>query len=127
MMRSRLKRATEEMSDQVSVAVGLLVDLLEPVNIAFPIAVRCVFFPANGGLPTIASKPGFSRPKTSGNSISQWNGVTGRSPERSCSHGLGQRLTILHLAAGAQGTRPACSGQFVELRSSRALSLSAEK
>ena len=36
--------------------------------------------PRNGGFPTIASNPPFSRANTSGNSISQWNGVSGCSP-----------------------------------------------
>ncbi len=41
-----------------------------------------MFLPANGGLPTSASKPGFRRVNTSGNSISQWNGITAFRPAR---------------------------------------------
>ena len=70
-----------------------------------------VFLPAKGGLPTIASKPPFSRANTSGNSICQWNGGIGmrrqpsvprrtarrRQPNRSSRDGFAQ----------SSGTRPA--------------------
>src|SRR5262245_6554496 len=44
-----------------------------------------VFFPANGGFPTIASNPSRPPPKTSGNSTSQWNGRRGSCIESSLS------------------------------------------
>ena len=69
------ERAAEEVRDEIGIAVRALVQRLQPRQIAlarWPAMI--VFLPANGGLPTIASKPGFSRAKTSGNSISQWNG-----------------------------------------------------
>ena len=53
----QVEGAPEEVRDKVRVAVALF--------------VQTAFFPANGGFPTNASKPGFSRSNTSGNSTSQ--------------------------------------------------------
>ena len=61
-----------EMRDQIGVAVALRVQLHAARQIvALAVAAMSVFLPANGGLPTNASKPPFDRVKTSGNSISQ--------------------------------------------------------
>ena len=51
-----------------------------------------MFLPANGGLPTMTSKPPFARVKTSGNSICQWNGGIGRSCSRKPSAIARQRV-----------------------------------
>ena len=69
------ERAPEEVRSEVGVAVGLRdgPTSTSPDSRRRVPSVR-VFLPANGGLPTITSKP--PRRKTSGNSISQWNGVT---------------------------------------------------
>ena len=67
-----VKRSAEEVGDQVGVAVRFFVNpssANRDSHSRFP--PISVFLPANGGLPTNASNPGFSRSNTSGNSISQ--------------------------------------------------------
>ena len=59
-----------------------------------------LFLPANGGLPTMASKPLLSRAKTSGNSISQWKGSMDCSPDR-------RDFTLSASGSSRTGVRPA--------------------
>ena len=60
-----------------------------------------VFLPANGGLPTMVSKPGLFRSKTSGNSICQWKGTNGGSAfRRSSQPGLVGGCFAVHDFAG---------------------------
>ena len=51
----QVERAAEEVGNEIGVAVRLLVDRLEPVEIALALTADIVFLPANGGLPTNAS------------------------------------------------------------------------
>ena len=63
LLADEIERAAEEVGHEIGVAVAFLVDLLQPVGIVRDVAeAASEFFPAKGGLPTIASNPGpFSR------------------------------------------------------------------
>ena len=60
-------------------------------------------WPPNGGLPTMASKPGLARSKTSGNSICQWKGARGGSAWRRSSS---RRRWVSALPLSTSAARP---------------------
>ena len=82
--RSRLNARRKKCATRSALPCAPSCSCLQPVEVVrAELPPLSVFLPANGGLPTIASKPGFSRSNTSGNSISQWNGASGCSAWRS--------------------------------------------
>ena len=119
---AELNARRKKWATRSAVAVGLLVERSSTSRSSrLPMTPqRAVFLPANGGLPTNASNPGFSRSKTSGNSISQWNGTMGCVPPRRSHHGRFQPIVTRPrriATAGPRGHRPVTPSRSFRFRS----------